>query len=249
MKEITSYVKHTEELFELYEALQLKSIDDYFNEDHPKYPNQPLLSFFTDVTRSRPTLKKFDQSDFKMFDDFVILSGDVKFCAGMLHYLLPHISADPNGFSSTLIDRRYLMHVSFGYQSIYHFWDRIGDLLWLYFPTGIDEKKVYTGFVLDRIPDIYKQSTSFNDLKKSYHTFNDMFAMRHDIVHKCSIGTEITWMRTTNYGNEKKLRKLLLKIHSYRDKITKSLPLCIEALYLALNLIKELPEPDNTVEV
>ncbi|MBB6501225.1 Cthe_2314 family HEPN domain-containing protein [Pedobacter cryoconitis] len=245
--DIQSYLDHTDQLFEVYKKLKLVSIDDYYEETSSRWNDKNFISYFTDVTRSKNTLNSFDTSDFKMYDDFVMLSGDIKFCAGMLHYLFPYTTKEPKDFTSSIIDRRYIMHVSFGYQSIYQFWDRIGDFLWIYFFTGIEAKKVYTGGVLKNLPEIYKNCEPYLQLKKSYESFNYTFRMRHDIVHNCSMGTELFWERNKYYTNEKKLNKLLSKVQGYRDKITKSLPQCIEALFCALELIQQLP--NKTIEI
>lgn len=245
--DIKPYLDHTNQLYDMYRKLNLQSIDDIFIEEREQWNNKNFLAYFSDVTRSRKNIIPFDKSDFKMYDDFVMLSGDIKFCAGMLHYLYEAISTDAEQLNSTLMDRRYIMHVSFGYQSIYHFWDRIGDLLWLYFPTDIEPKKVYTGGVLERLPDIYKKAKSYQRLKELYNLSNHYFRMRHDIVHKCTLGTELYWERMGIYGNVKKGNKLLNKVKGYKAKLTDMLPQCLEALYCALELILELPK-ENAVE-
>lgn len=242
--DIKPYLDYNDQLYNVYRKLNLQSIDDIHIEEREKWGNKNFLSYFSDVTRSRKNIIPFDKSDFKMYDDFVMLSGDIKFCAGMLHYLYAFISTDPKQLTSTLIDRRYIMHVSFGYQSIYHFWDRIGDLLWLYFPTDIEAKKVYTGGVLDHLPDIYKKSNSYKRLKELYGLSNHFFRMRHDIVHKCALGTELHWERNDVYGNDKKENRLLNKVRGHRNKITNMLPQSLEALYCTLELILELPKDD-----
>lgn len=242
--DIKSYLDYNDQLHDVYRKLNLQSIDDIAIEDRVEWNNKNFISYFSDVTRSRKNIIPFDKSDFKMYDDFAMLSGDIKFCAGMLHYLIKSISTDTQQLTSTLMDRRYIMHVSFGYQSIYHFWDRIGDLLWLYFPTEIEAKKVYTGGVLERLPDIYKQKKSYKRLKELYGLSNHFFRMRHDIVHKYTLGTEIFWERMDAYGNVKKENRLLNKVKGYRTKITDMLPQCLEALYCALELILELPKEE-----
>ncbi|HKG07178.1 MAG TPA: Cthe_2314 family HEPN domain-containing protein [Pedobacter sp.] len=237
---IQSYLDHTEELLDVYKALNLQSIDDFHADVEERWNNNNFLSYFVDVTRSVAVLNPFIESDFKMYDDFVLLSGDIKFCAGMLHYLHPYISSSPYNITATRIDRRYIMHVSFGYQSIYQFWDRIGDLLWHFFPTGLAKDAVYTGRVLNNIPNIFKLTEPYKSLKELFDEFKEFFEIRNDLVHSFTLGTEIYWQRNAAYGDIVLQQQLIDKLLSYRDIITESLPSCISALRHSLLLISEI---------
>ncbi len=237
---IQPYLDYTEQLFEVYRQLELKSLDDFNGEGESKWKGKNFITYFVDVTRSVPPLEAFDKSDFKMYDEFVTLSGDIKFCAGMLHYLYPHISKKHDELTSNMIDRRYIMHISWGYQSIYQFWDRIGDLLWHFFKTGLDREYIYTGRVLNNLEGKYKLTEIYISLKDKFDSFKEFFDIRHDVVHSFTLGTELYWKRTEHFKNRLEQQKLLELMLTYRDKITKSLPDCIDALELALELITEL---------
>jgi hypothetical protein len=234
--DIQPYFDHTDQLFELYRDLKLEALDDI-----QEWNGTTTINHFSNVTRSRENIHPFPESDFKIYDEFVALSGDIKFCAGMLHYLFPHTSHIPSHYDSTIIDRRYAMHVNFGYQSVYHLWDRIGDLLWIYFPTNIPKEQVFTAKVLKQITQPYRASQPFIDLVKLFHASNPAINERHKIVHNFSIGIEISWQRIHSYGNHKKLEKLQKKLQWYRDHITEALPASIKAIELSLLLIQELP--------
>lgn len=237
---IQPYLDYNDELYDVYRQLNLQSIDDFHAEKDHRWDAPNFMSFFTNITRGVNRVNTFDESDFKIYDEFVLLSGDIKFCAGMLNYLYPHITTRHNELSSTLIDRRYIMHINFGYQSIYQFWDRIGDLLWHFFYTGLDKNAVYTGRVLSNISNAFKETANYIALKTLYEKFKEFFDIQHEVVHSFTLGTEIYWQRNASYGDERKQQELLDKMATYKDAITDSLPQCIEALVLTLNLIDEI---------
>lgn len=238
--DIKPYLDHTNQLYSLYKDLNLLSIDDFHGENEERWNDTNFMSYFIDITRSVNLIHPFIDSDFKMYDDFVLLSGDIKFCAGMLNYLYPHVTTRHNEISSNLIDRRYIMHISFGYQSIYQFWDRIGDLLWHFFKTGLGKDSVFTGRVLTNLPSLYKETSPYISLKALFDEFKEHFDVRHDVVHSFTLGTEIYWKRNSAYGDSDMQQELIDKMKYYRDAITESLPSCINALDLALQLILEI---------
>ncbi|RZJ23662.1 MAG: hypothetical protein EON51_01940 [Acinetobacter sp.] len=237
---IKPYRDYTDQLFALYKVLGMQSIDDFHAEPESRWDEKNFMSFFSDITRSKDKVHEFDESDFKIYDDFVVLSGDIKFCAGMLHYLYPFITKGHDQFSSTIIDRRYSMHVSFGYQSVYQFWDRIGDLLWHFFKTGLKRQTIYTGRVLNNLNPIYKSMQEYKDLEAAFKSFNDFFDVRHGVVHDFSIGTQLYWERQAAFRNYEANVSLQTKLTEYREKLTACLPLCIEALGYALRLISRI---------
>lgn len=237
---IQPYLDYNDELYDVYKELDLQSIDDFHGNKDPCWESPNFMSFFTDITRGVDRVNPFDESDFKIYDDFVLLSGDIKFCAGMLNYLYPYITTRHDELSSTLIDRRYIMHISFGYQSIYQFWDRIGDLLWHFFKTGLNKDAVYTGRVLSNIPNSYKETVHYIALKELFEQFKEFFDIRHEVVHSFTMGTEIYWQRNASYRDSKKQQELLDKMATYKEAITDSLPQCINALVLSLKLIGEI---------
>lgn len=243
---IQPYLDYTDHLFDLYKQLDLKSIDDFHAEENHKWPSHNFMSYFIDVTRSFAQIEPFVDSDFKMYDEFVLLSGDIKFCAGMLHYLYPHTSSTHDQLTSNIIDRRYIMHVSWGYQSIYQFWDRIGDLLWHFFATGLNKESVYTGRLLNNMANEYKVTEPYIKLKSQFELFKEHFDIRHDVVHSFTLGTDLYWQRMSNFKNAVEQQKLLDKMLYYRDVITKSLDSCILALELALELILEIKNAHRT---
>lgn len=243
--DITPYREYTKQLFKLYDEIGLKSIDDFHGEDEERWDGKNFMYWFTDITRKLPRENEFVESDFKIYDDFVVLSGDIKFSAGMLHYLHPSITKAHDQFGATIIDRRYTMHIGYGYQSIYEFWDRIGDLLWHFFFTGIRQDSVYVGKVLNNIPAKYKTSDNYAKLTDLYSDFKDHFGMRHDIVHHFTLGTQLYWERTKAFRDYEANAAIIRKLEAYKDLITESLPACIDALEFALRLISEKGDLDS----
>lgn len=234
---IQPYYDHTDQLFETYKELNLKSIDDFHGENNKRWDGKNFMHWFSDITRGVQRENEFIESDFKIYDDFVHLSGDIKFCTGMLEYLYPSTTKAHDEFGSTIIDRRYNMHASFGFQSIYHFWDRIGDLLWHFFKTGLKQDSVYTGRVLSNLPQQFKSTDHFINLKQLFDNFTDRFEIRHEVVHNYTLGTKLSWERNNAYRDYQANENLLAKVSNYRSELSDSLIQCIDALEFSLRLI------------
>lgn len=240
--DIQPYRDYNDQLFDLYRKLNLKSIDDFHGASQPEWDGKNFMAWFIDITRGSKWLNDFDESDFKMYDDFVVISGDIKFCAGMLHYLYPSITKAHDSFGSNIIDRRYTMHVGYAFQSIYEFWDRIGDLLWHFFPTGIVRDNIYTSRVLNNLKPSVKESEHYVMLCDLLSQFNEHFSIRNGVVHHFTLGTQLYWERTKAFRDYEANVAIIKKLENFRNIVSQSLPDCLLALSHALRLIKDCGE-------
>lgn len=91
-----------------------------------------IFNSFTDLTRSKGLLKEFSYSDFKHADDLNYLSQDLIYSIAILEILHPKINnalKEGGTYHQNLEDHLYLRYASYGLQTIYSFWDRLGDFL------------------------------------------------------------------------------------------------------------------------
>lgn len=103
-------------------------------------------SFLSDVLRKKEPVHQLPYSDFKIHDEFLAISKDIKYVTGILYCLRPYIvdTEELDGrYFQNLPDRRYLIYCSFGLQLFYNFWDRVGDTLHYFFPSNIKSGHVY----------------------------------------------------------------------------------------------------------
>lgn len=134
-----------------------------------EFGEKNVMPFFSDVLRRKDSLKPLPFSDFKIYDELAFISKDLKYYTALLYFFRPYITDSSDGtYFQTLEDRRYMMFASICFQSIYNFWDRIGDLLNLYFKTGLQDSSVYYSRVLHNFPSQYKKSENYIWLNQTF---------------------------------------------------------------------------------
>ncbi len=223
-----------------------------FNLSQKEFDGKSTASFMSDILRRKRNIHQLPYSDFKIHDELDFISKDLKYVTGVLYYLRPFIvdTKSTNGmYHQNLADRRFLMYANFGYQSIYNYWDRIGDLLYLYFETGLPADKVYLGRVLSNMKDPYngdpKHITNdplYKKLKDLYdNQLKQFFDERNDAVHHFQLEAKHYW------GNlEFRQNKMYLKLndekHGYPDFMKRQLETFFVGFELALQLIDKLPD-------
>ncbi len=235
-----AYSIFDKELREKYKELQIKHLNEV---DLPGGSNASILS---NILRSKSPVVPLPYSDFKLLHEMDFITQDLKYIIGTLFLLRPYINnpaAENNTYSQTVGDRRYLMHVTFGLQAIYNFWDRIGDLLWHYFSTNLAERDVYFNRVIERIPEPYNKTSSYLDLKSIYDTdLKSVMRDRIETVHYFQPESRHYWGHVENYHEKDKIKEMFEEKFGYADLMKKNLALAIKGFELMLNLIDQLPE-------
>jgi hypothetical protein len=199
---------------------------------------------FTDITRTRQALKKFSYSDFKHGDDFNYLSMDFIYAIAIIELLHPRINnavKEGGTYHQSLEDHLYLRYASYGLQTIYSYWDRIGDFLDFYFDTG-QKGDVYLSRVLDRFPTAHQSATfaQLNDLYRNHVL--PVLSERHSTVHSFTLKAKYYW-GVMEHGSKDmaKLEALQAEKDSYPDVFRKQLEYMFTGFELALKLVSELP--------
>ncbi len=234
-----------------YNTIPLQDLGDI------NFGEENSVTFFSRIVRSKQNIKPFPYSDFKIHDELLFISKDIKYYTALLFYFKPYItdSSIDGKYHQTLEDRRYMMFASICFQSIYNFWDRIGDLLDLFFHTGLNDK-IYFSRVLNNFPKKYKESVNFKWLQTHYdHEIKSLLGQRDDIVHSYQLECEYYWKVIEANTDVTKTREIQKEKESFPNKFKRQIDLILEGFEKALKLIEELPdksviaslEPPNSV--
>lgn len=189
-----------------------------FDEDMLIAGKNPI-SFATEITR-KPRSEKFEIHDFNFFDDIGRTSQEIKYLLGevlLLRSYLTNFIANPAPFSGkiiytyfpTFVDSRFFRFTGLLIESLYKFWDKIGDLLAIYFTPNLQQHQIYFTTVLDSIPSIFKASNHYDWLisfkSNEYKLLNDK---RKEVVHYKNIESKFHERYSENFTNRKALEEL-----------------------------------------
>jgi hypothetical protein len=131
---------------------------------------------------------------------------------GILFFLKPYIvNTEMLGgeYFHNLVHRDYPLYANFGVQSIYNFWDRTGDILFLYFHKDLKHDSGYFSKVMNNFAKEYRQSTPYLKLNALYEQVTELLSLRHEAVHHFQIEAKHYWatlsyMKTT----KKEIRRM-----------------------------------------
>lgn len=227
-----------------YDTIPLQDIGDI------NIGEENSVTFFSRIVRSRQNLKPFSYSDFKIFDELLFISRDIKYYTALLFYFKPYItdSSYDGTYYQTPEDRRYMMFASICFQSVYNFWDRIGDLLALFFQTGLHDTSIYFSRVLNNFPKDYKESENFQWLKNHYDSeIKNLLGQRDNIVHSYQLECEYYWRVIEAKMDISKTQKIQKEKEAFPIKFKRQSDLILKGFEMALKLIEELP--DKTLKV
>jgi hypothetical protein len=218
----------------------LKNLSEYETEN-----GQNPFQKFTDVTRSKESLKPFSYSDFKHGDEFNFLSMDLIYIISILELLHPHInnSVKENGtYHQTVEDHLYLRYAGFGFQIIYSYWDRIGDILALFFKTGLT-RDVYLGRVFSNFPKEFRSDTYAELLILYKSEVEHVLTDRHGVVHSFGLKAKHFW-GMIGEQNQSEREELQNEKDRYPKVFRRQLETFFQGFTLAMKLISELPDKE-----
>ncbi len=241
------FMEFNQQIYKTYDEIGI------LNLDQKEFEGKNSVSFFSDILRSKKNLHPLPFSYFKLHDELNFISKDLKYITGVLHYLLPFIvDTEYTGgrYPQNLPDHRYLTYANFGYQSIYNFWDRIGDLLHIYFETGLPMENVYLGRVLSNMKDPYNANPSHVLINPIYLKMKDIydnelrsfFEERNTTVHHFQLEAKYYWGNIELHKDRAASLKLNREKHAIPNFIRKHLDLLFIGFELALKLIDALPD-------
>lgn len=235
---IEAYFLFDNKIREKYIELQTKHLKEY-----------DLTAIFIEAIRDKAVANNFDYSEFKLLDEIDYLSQEIKYQSAILHILNPRINnpeKEQDTYIQTIEDHRYLMYANWSLQTIYNYWDRLGDLLWHVFSTKLKAKEVYFDRVMTAIPIDYKSTESYTKLLEHFETkVKPLLQERNRTVHYFSLETHYRWGHIKNRDSLLNKEMFVMK-SSLAEVITNQLEECILGFKLAIDLIMELPSKSNS---
>lgn len=234
--------------FEIYENFD-KLIREKYVELNLKHLNEvdDILDL-VGIIREKYIANAFDYSEYKLLSEFDYLTQELKYQTSMLHILANGINnpnEENNTYIQTVYDHRYLMYANWSLQTLYNYWDRLGDLLWHAFETNINLKNVYFKVVFDAIPEQYKCSTYYKHIKDIYEKkIINLFQYRHQTVHHYSLETIYRWTHIQNPDFRRNAEMYEAK-KELASIFKEQLSICLDIYNVVVNLINELPNKKN----
>lgn len=224
-------------LFDIYEERELKCLSEI------KLGDKKITSVYHNIIENKKRANDFNSVDFIF--DIEFISQDIKFFTGLLFILRPFInipSQEKNTYFQNKYDHRYLVFASVAHQNVYNFWDRIGDILYCFFETGLNEKKVYFSSVLNNFPKEYLDNEYFKELKLLYDDkIKIILDSRHQIVHYKQLETKHYLGIFQNYKSEELKYELEKEKLGYPEYFLEHLNLSNYAFEITIKLIDSLP--------
>lgn len=205
---ILQYNKLIQEVYVSQSLKCLRGLNDEY-----KIDGRNILSLHTQVARPfrRDNSFNFD----KNFDDIILCSDEIIYYLANVILYEPLIN-DPirdrinlgNGKFSypnyqNLPAKRFDMFADVCYEKIYNYWDRIGDLIAACIATGLSERRIVFGAVIDNIPDKFHSNDDYSwllDYKDG--DYEELTNTRKNIVHYFGSGTE--FMHEVIFSSDRK---------------------------------------------
>lgn len=227
-------------------VLSQEFIKDFKNFDDLMIDGKSIRSFFSGIYRSKKKTRVSPYSDHKIFDEFSILTKDIQYYISFLNYLKPYINnSTTNGtYIQTIEDSRYMMYASTTYQAIYCFWDRIGDIIDMFFDTGLQKNKIYISSVLNNFPKQYRTSPNYLHVSDIYNNkLKKLIIERNDVVHTYSLECEFYWkiMEARAIGDFDEISEIQKVKYSFPELFKTQLGFIYDGFETAMKLIDELP--------
>ena len=201
---------------------------------------------FIEVVRSKQHVQQLPYSEFMIYDELDFVLQDLKYIIGILSVMQPYINhplREDGTYYQTLEDHQYLRYSSFGFQSVYEFWDRLGDLLYLYFQTGLKAADVYFPRMLRDIKEPYRSTPQFVALETFYNNqVKGVLDTRHGIVHHYLLKGKARWDHIQHFGDPKELKKDYEEKMGYKEILITQALNCLEGYRLSLGLLGVLPD-------
>ncbi|MEW5845447.1 MAG: hypothetical protein AB1777_04180 [Bacteroidota bacterium] len=215
-----------------------------------RFNNINFLQFASDITRKSRNLNVCIKDN--IIDDIARISQDLEYLLGEISQLKNYVgnyTSNPQLFDGKIyymydmsfIDKRYFFLIGVMFEVLYNFWDRIGDLLAIYFTPNLPEKQIYFPIVIDNIKSPYIQSPNYIWLKnfkdKEYNLLN---IWRKKVVHYLNVESEYNKIYRSKFDNKAELLQLQDEKIGLTDILKNHFKLTISGFMKALLLIDEI---------
>lgn len=183
------------------------------------YLNPNIQSKFTEVCRRKVEGQDFD--DFDCLDDLCFTQHQMVYGLAELQLYKPYVQdflGDPIEFNGEIVfrynhsfyDEQYFYISSQIIQLIGTFWDKIGNLLFRFFPYPLREREhVYFYSVVQKFPERYRENEDYLWLKEfKENKYKDLRDVRNKVTHVKSLSTEIFKRMMRDHANRQAIQQL-----------------------------------------
>lgn len=214
-KVITDYQNAIIEIIKEYSLDSLSGIDDNYTLN-----GQNIVTWYAATVEN--AIQKYHNKSFfdKTFNDLLFCSDEIQFFLANMYLYRPFIN-NPlknnviwNGKVLYLnypdiVTIRYSMFGTSLSEKIYNYWDRIGDLIYIYFPRLIKQENVYFSKSIDIIPPDFHNSINYRWLKKFRDTdYIELNSKRRNFVHYTTEYAEFQHIHGENPNDSKIIEEL-----------------------------------------
>ncbi len=212
-----------------------------------------LWEWHSDATRKCSVKYNGQFYHLKNFDDILFCSDELLYFTASLYLYRPYINnplKEAFPINGGMIYPNYQNHYAKWYsifaniasQSVYNFWDRVGDMIAAFFPDKIDPSRVFFATAMDTIPVQFHTSEHYLWLDSFRKTdYKELNEKRKQAVHYITTETDYKYQHL-----EKGLshRETMEKIQSEREALPdfykKHIELTLEGMAHTLSLLEEI---------
>lgn len=208
-------------------------------------------SFAIDITR-KPELINTPIHDFNTIDDIFRASQEIKSLFGEVLLLNPYITnyiSNPvlfNGttiytYFPTFIDQRFFQTTGILFESLYNYWDKIGDILAAYLKLDLISTQIYFPTVIDNIPKEFHSSDNYKWLKNfRSEEYNRLNKKRKSVVHYKHLESNFHEEYSKNFKKKDELEKLYIEQMGLSIFLNDQVRKTIKGFEIAFNLLNEI---------
>lgn len=195
--------------------------------------------------------------------NFMALRDDLSFCSREAAYFTAHLFmykpyinnllanpiwfggkwVYPNITHDNIFDR-YVMFADVALQSIYNYWDRIGDVLAYYFKDSMridSNTRIYFPVIVDKIERAYRSNSHYIWLKHfKENQYTKLNGLRTKTVHSETFSTRLKNLHLEDPTDRQKIEALQAEREGLADYFKKHIQLSIEGFRETMLFLKDL---------
>ncbi len=245
---ILEYHKLHQKIYADYGLTSLSGLKNEF-----KLNGRALLVWHSDATRKCSVKYSGQFYHMKNFDDILFCSEELLYFTASLYLYRPYINnplKEKISLSGGVIypnfqnhyAKRYSMFANVASQSVYNFWDRVGDMIAAFFPEKIDPSRVFFPTAMDTIPVEFHTSENYlwldNFRKTDYKELNER---RKQVVHYTTTETDYKYQHLEKGSGD---REAMIKIQAEREALPdfykNHIDLTLHGMARTLSLLEEI---------
>jgi hypothetical protein len=245
---IWEYHKLHQKIYADYGLTSLSGLNNEF-----KLNGRELLVWHGEATRKCSVKYNGQFYHMKNFDDLLFCSEELLYFTASLYLYRPYINnplKEAFPFSGGMIypnfqnhyAKRYSMFANVASQSVYNFWDRVGDMIAAFFPDKIDPSRVFFATAMDTIPIQFHTSENYcwldNFRKTDYKELNER---RKQVVHYTTTETDYKYQHLEKgSSNREAMEKIQAEREALPDFYKKHIDLTLHGMARTLSLLEEI---------